>query len=196
MTLPRKITLLGALITTVGVLAMTPFVYLSIQQRYALATASPGHALATAPVPEPAAISGHPVHLSIPSLDIELEVIDGHYDANTGQWTLTTDKAQYALPSVLPNDKSGDTMIYGHYRPEVFAYLHHIVPGARAYIRTSNHYQFEYTFTSSESFSPTNTSVFAYKGRPRLTVQTCSGVWMQNRQMYYFRFDGVHKLVG
>ncbi len=191
MTISKKIALLGALITIGGVIAMTPFIYMSIQQQQALANAVGSTPIADAPKPVPQAISGRPVHLSIPSLKISLTVIDGHYYPSSGQWTLTRDKAQYALPSVMPNDRSGNTLIYGHYRREVFARLHTIKPGAKAIVTTDNHYQFTYTFTGSESFSPTDASVFAYEGKPRLTLQTCSGAWMQHRQMYYFSFGGV-----
>jgi len=125
---------------------------------------------------------------------MNLQVIPGVYNPKTGAWTLTLDKAQFALPSVQPNNESGNTLIYGHYRPEVFAYLHLIKPGAQATITTSNGYSFTYTYMNSQAFNPTDTSIFTYQGSPRLTIQTCSGAFMQNRQMYYFQYDGYAKV--
>ena len=156
----------------------------------------PTQALASKPVavtPGVPLITGKPVSISIPSVQINVPVIDGSYNKTTNQWTLTLDKAQFATMSVMPNNLSGDTFIYGHYRPEVFAYLHHIKPGATAVITTDNGYQFTYTFNKTYATQPTDTSVLDYQGPPLLTVQTCSGTWFQNRQMYLFAYDGYKK---
>ena len=142
----------------------------------------------------PAAITGHPVALDIPSLNIHLAVIDGYYNSSNGQWTLTPNKAQFALPSTPPNDQSGNTLIYGHYRAEVFASLHQIAVGSVVEITTDNGYKFYYTYTGTEALDPTDTSIFQYVGKPRLTIQTCSGNYFQNRQMYYFNFTAVRKI--
>lgn len=140
--------------------------------------------------PSATLITGTPVEISIPSLKMDLQVIPGVYNQKSGQWTLTDDKAQFAEPSVTPNNETGNTLIYGHYRPQVFAYLHHIQPGAQAVITTVNGYKFTYTYQTTQAFDPTDTSIFTYQGVPRLTIQTCSGSFMQNRQMYYFQYSG------
>jgi LPXTG-site transpeptidase (sortase) family protein len=139
-------------------------------------------------------ISGNPVALSIPSLHKSLTVINGTYSKNSGQWTLTLDKAQYATPSYKPNNKNGNTLIYGHYRPEVFATLHTITPGAVATVTTDNGYEFIYKFTNTYATQPTDGSIFAYRGAPILTLQTCSGAWFQNRQMYQFSLVSYQKI--
>jgi LPXTG-site transpeptidase (sortase) family protein len=145
--------------------------------------------------PSPTLVTGRPRTVSIPSLNINLQVIDGNYDRKTGEWTLTLNKAQFATPSVQPNNQTGNTLIYGHYRPQVFAYLHHITTGAQATITTDNGYTFTYTYQNTEALNPADTSIFAYRGAPRLTIQTCSGAFMQNRQMYYFAYDSYKKTV-
>ncbi len=143
-------------------------------------------------IPQPTLISGYPVDINIPSLiapeNREIPVVPGVYDAKTGTWNVSLSDAQYATPSVLPNNLSGNTVIYGHYRPEVFAYLHLIKPGAMATVTTSNGYVFTYKYVGTYAISPTDTTVFDYKGGPILTVQTCSGEYFQNRQMYQFDF--------
>lgn len=192
MTIQKKLALFGTTLLTAGVVLAVPLTYYWTQQRVALAQG--GHVAVptnTAAQSNPVAKTGKPVRLKIPSLHMDLQVIDGVYNPKTGTWTLTRDKAQFALPSIQPNDISGNTLIYGHYRPEVFAYLHHIAKGAKAIVYTDSGYKFTYTFGSTEATSPTDTSIFAYEGAPRLTIQTCSGAFMQHRQMYYFSFDKV-----
>ena len=189
--------LIGLAVFAAGVATMAPFAYMWHQNHQALAQAS--HALqvpakAPLPAPKPTLVTGKPVRLQIPSLGFNLQVIDGAYNSKNGTWTLTLNKAQYALPSVQPNNEAGNTLIYGHYRPEVFAYLHLIKPGAQAYVLTDNGYRFKYIYQSTKAFDPTDTSIFMYQGVPRLTIQTCSGVYFQNRQMYYFSFDSVDKV--
>jgi sortase (surface protein transpeptidase) len=138
-------------------------------------------------------ISGHPKAISIPSLNINLQIIDGFYNKSSRQWTLTLDKAQFAPITPEPNNIAGNTFIYGHYRREVFAYLHNIKPGGKAIVTTDNGYKFIYRFNQTYATSPDDSSIFNYKGAPILTVQTCSGTWFQNRQMYLFEYVGYKK---
>lgn len=188
----RNLRISAALLIVAGLVGLTPLGYLSLRYKITLAQSS---VISIQPVKiRPSAITGQPIEIAIPSLNIDLQIIDGTYDSHSGQWTLSLDKAQFALPSVQPNNETGNTLIYGHYRPEVFAYLHLIKPGAQAVITTDNGYQFTYTFENSEALDPTDTSVFTYKGKPRLTLQTCSGSFMQHRQMYYFHYDGFTKV--
>jgi sortase (surface protein transpeptidase) len=177
-------------LTVAGLAVLAPFVYFWVTNHQVAAQQS---VVVQRVDRKPAAITGRPVRIAVPSLKIDLAVIDGNFDKKSGEWTLTLDKAQYATPSVQPNDQGGNTLIYGHYRPEVFAYLHHIVAGAQAVITTDNGYTFTYTYKSSEALNPRDTSVFTYQGPPRLTIQTCSGSYMQNRQMYYFDYVGYTK---
>ena len=132
-------------------------------------------------------IGGEPVKISIPSLDINLPVIPGYYDKQTQTWTLTIDKVQYATMTPQPNNQSGDTFLYGHYRANIFATLHDIHSGAKAIITTSNHHTFYYQLAGVRVVNPNDSSsVFNYKGKPILTVQTCTGLFFQNRQLFTF----------
>lgn len=145
-----------------------------------------GQVTTAVPQSSSSVISGQPTYLTIDSLHIALPVINGYYNSKTQTWVLTTDKAQYATITPLPNDRSGNTFIYGHYRSEVFASLHKITPGATATITTSNHRQFIYEFTSSHITDPNDDSLFHYQGPPILTLQTCTGLFFQNRQLFTF----------
>jgi LPXTG-site transpeptidase (sortase) family protein len=131
-------------------------------------------------------ISGTPTHLAIPSVSIDLDVIPGYYYPKTQSWTLSLDKAQYAVMTAKANNKSGDTFIYGHYRWGVFYNLPKIQPGAQVVLTTDNDHTFTYTFKSSTITTPDNTSLFTYKGKPILILQTCTGVHFQNRQLFVF----------
>jgi LPXTG-site transpeptidase (sortase) family protein len=188
----NRLRILAIVLILAGLIGLVPLSYFSLRDKIAVAQ-SPnivGHPSKL----NSNTITGHPTGLSIPSLNINLAVIDGSYNAGSGEWTLTLNKAQFATITTPPNNETGNTLIYGHYRPEVFAYLHLIKPGAQAIVNTNNGYQFIYSFDSSQAFDPTDASVFAYKGKPRLTLQTCSGSFMQHRQMYYFHLSDYKKV--
>jgi LPXTG-site transpeptidase (sortase) family protein len=153
--------------------------------------AAPPVAATTWTAPKPDTISGNPTSIAIPSLDISLPVINGTYNKTSQTWTLTNDKVQYATITPPPNNASGNTFLYGHYRKGVFATLHLIKPGAQAFIMTDNGHTFTYTFTSSRETNPADDSVFTYTGAPILTIQTCSGLFFQNRQFFTFTLTRV-----
>ncbi len=143
-------------------------------------------------------VTGFPISISIPgsrpALNIYDQVIPGYYNKNSGQWTLSGKAAQFAVISSQPNNISGNTFIYGHYNPYVFAYLHLITPGTVATITTDNGYEFSYKFVNTYTVQPTDTNVLNYSGSPILTVQTCSGAFFQNRQMFVFSFESYKKI--
>lgn len=140
----------------------------------------------------PEVISGDPVSIQIPSLGTDLNVTPGVYDPQTQQWTLTLDKVQYATMTPKPNNESGNTFMYGHYRSNVFASLHTIKMGAQAVVKTENGHTFYYHLTGAKVVKPSDSAdIFNYRGKPMLTVQTCTGLFFQNRQLFFFQFDKV-----
>ncbi len=136
-------------------------------------------------------VEGKPVRIQIPSLGIDLPVIDGYYNARERSWTLTNTKAQYATITPKANNIAGNTFVYGHRLHNVFGHLDQITSGAKAVITTDNGHTFTYTFRSSRETSPNDDSLFRYQGAPILTLQTCSGAWDQNRRLFTFDFTGV-----
>lgn len=186
----------GAILTGVGVAGAAPTLYYQELNARALMAAQNAPKQPSAPQPAPVrpVISGHPSHLTIPSLSMQLSVIDGYYNEKNGTWSLTNDKVQYATPTALPNDTAGNTFIYGHYRPEVFARLHKIQPGSEVAITTSNGYRFIYKYRDNYTIPPTDTSVLHYEGPAMLTLQTCTGTWFQDRQLFRFDFVRVEKI--
>lgn len=137
----------------------------------------------------PAVITGSPVNLTLPSLHLSLSVISGVYDPISKSWTLTNNKVQYATITPPPNNANGNTFIYGHALWNLFASLPSIKPGAQAVITTDNGHTFTYTFVSSRVTDPSDTSLFNYTGAPILTLQTCTGLFYQYRQLFTFRLD-------
>lgn len=195
----------GGLLLVVGVIGVAPTLYFRWTDT---GTASASPVLPASVVKEintaekkeaqqQSLVTGYPVSISIPgprpALNMNVNIIPGHYDANTGAWTLTTTDAQFVTFSAQPNNETGNTYIYGHYRPNIFAYLHLISPGTIATIRTSNGYQFNYKFVYTYAVAPNQTATLNASKAPILTVQTCSGDFFQNRQMYIFSYDGYSK---
>lgn len=190
MKLQQKLTIIGLSSITLGLIGLTPFAFSwanagQIQPTPAVTTPAEIPLDATE-VTKDIAISGKPVRLEVPAANINITIIDGAYNTNTGEWTLTDDKAQFALPTVQPNDQSGNTLIYGHNTWAVFAALHNLKQGAEAKIYTENGHIFTYKLRSSEVVDPTNTAIFDYEGAPQLTLQTCTGVWSEARKFFYF----------
>ncbi len=173
-----------------GLAALLPYAYFWNQNRIAAASVIEIPIQAELP-PAPDLITGKPTHLSVPSLDLELAIADGIYNESSKTWSLSKDKAHYALATVQPNNKQGNTFIYGHYRPEVFARLKKITVGSEVTITTDNGHRFTYIYRETQTVDPSNVDILAYQGVPQLTIQTCSGAWMQNRQLYFFDFARV-----
>lgn len=192
-----KLRIIAVIIFLAGLGVMLPFAYYGLRNNQAQAAPQQQHlipAVAPLPVETPTLITGKPIRIQIPAIQVDLTVADGVYNFSTQKWTLSNDTAHYALPTTQPNNEQGNTLIYGHYRKEVFSRLRLLQTGAEATITTDNGYTFRYILKSSEAVTPTDTSIFAYTGPAQLTLQTCSGAWMQNRQLYYFSFESVDKL--
>jgi LPXTG-site transpeptidase (sortase) family protein len=179
-----------------GLIISAPLGYFWVMSKLSVASADVLRvpAVAPKPIPKPTLVTGSPKLLTIPSLGINLHIADGTYNQQTGEWALSWDKVHYALPTTIPNNESGNTLIYGHYKKGVLLTLHNVKAGEEAHITTDNGYRFVYKFQSAETVSPTDVSVFQYQGPSRLTIQTCSGRFMQNRQLYYFAFERYEKI--
>jgi sortase (surface protein transpeptidase) len=80
------------------------------------------------------------------------------------------------------------TYLYGRCRPSVFGQLKNIQSGAEANVKTNNGYMFSYKLREKHDVKPEDTKLFSYGGNPILVLQTCSGIWSQNRQQFTFDF--------
>jgi LPXTG-site transpeptidase (sortase) family protein len=139
----------------------------------------------------PDAVTGRPVRIVIPTANIDLQIDKGEYNPNDNSWTLSNKNAQFAMPTSLANNQSGNTFIYGHNSKAVFGTLPKVKPGDKATVYTDEHRTFTYTFVDAENVKPEDTSVLLYKGPPIMTIQTCSGSLNEWRRMFTFKFDNV-----
>lgn len=142
----------------------------------------------TAPPTTEPLVDGEPSRIVIKSVGIDLAVLPGYYNANAQSWTLSLNNAHWGVMTAKANNKQGLTYIYAHYRKHVFYTLPKIQPGDTAEVYTQNGHVFTYKFSSSLTTSPTDTSLFDYKGKPILVLQTCSGVWYEKRQLFTFDY--------
>lgn len=193
----RSLLLISITAILIGIAGLLPYAYFWNQNRIAQASASPVYLPERAPLPDPkpTLVTGKPVRLLIASLDVDLAVADGTYNTKTKAWTLSKDKAHYALPSIQPNNEQGNTFIYGHYRRQVFSSLRKLADGAVAHLITDNGYKFTYVYRGNQVVHPTNVDIFAYTGKPQLTLQTCTGALFQDRQHFFFDFKFAQKVV-
>jgi LPXTG-site transpeptidase (sortase) family protein len=144
----------------------------------------------TTPV-APALIKGQPVRIVLPSLGLDLPVINGYYNTVSQTWTLTKDKAQFAVNTTPPNNQEGNTFIYGHNRVGVFETLYKLKLNDQVLVYTDTSHVFTYDYIGATVTNPNDSSLFTYQGPPVLTLQTCSGLWYQNRQMFHFNLERV-----
>lgn len=193
---PSKLALIGLMLTVIGLIGVVPALF-SQDDAVLAASQTPVVAAPVEPQPAPEApktISGHPVRVEVPSVGVDMPVVDGFYDAKTGDWTLYEDKAQFGAMTTEPNDKSGQTFIYGHATQRVFGKLLNMQVGQEAYVTTSNGYKFIYKLKETQVVTPTNTGILNYTGAPRLLLQTCVGTFSESRKFFIFDFVRVEKI--
>lgn len=131
-------------------------------------------------------ITGKPVRIVIPAVNIDVQIDDGIYYPKSKTWSLSLTKAEYALMTPMPNNQAGNTFIYGHNRREVFNRLPKLSVGQIAMVYTDNNHVFTYQYRSHYETNPNDDTLFGYKGAPILTLQTCTGLWYQNRNLMTF----------
>ncbi len=194
-----KLAIIGLMLTVSGLFGVVPVLYSSDEVATAASPTSsqpagPTETQIVKQAPEPDSIKGHPMRIVAPSVGVDMLVVDGFYDAASGAWTLNDDKAQFASMTTEPNNKTGQTFIYGHATQRVFGKLLNMHAGDQAYVFTSNGYKFVYTLKQTEVVTPQNTGILSYAGAPRLLLQTCVGTFSENRKFFILEFTQVEKV--
>lgn len=192
MTIYRRLTVASLVLIAIGASLLAPLAVSHAEQARAVKS------IAVAPMqPAPvvqAAAKGKPRYISVASVNIALPVKDGVYSTSTGEWTLDDEHAFYGVSTSLANSDSGNTFVYGHNSRAVFGSLPKLQPGDTAVITTDTGYEFTYKFVTSETVKPTDTIVLEYRGdTPRLTLQTCTGIWGEARHIFYFELVSYKK---
>jgi LPXTG-site transpeptidase (sortase) family protein len=140
------------------------------------------------------ATQGTPIHVTVPSVGINLPVKVGSYNPDNATWDVDMDNAYYADISMPVNNSNGTTLIYGHAQSQIFETLPDIPPNAEATVLTDTGYAFNYRYTTSRLVSPTDVSVFTASGPPKLVLQTCIGVYSELRGLYSFKLVSIDKI--
>jgi LPXTG-site transpeptidase (sortase) family protein len=178
---------IGILLIVTGTLLGAPTLMRRRSEQSRSSAVGQKAALEMSPPEKPSTIiSGKPSRIQIPSIGVDVAIADGVYYPSSKTWSLSTNKAHYAVITAPSNNVGGNTFIYGHNRRNVFAGLPQIKNGDTVTVTTDNHHRFVYSFRSSYETSPSDTSLLDYRGKPILTLQTCSGLWYQNRQLFTF----------
>lgn len=137
-------------------------------------------------------IKGKPVRVIIPSLGIDLPVVDGSYSADSNTWSVSDSAANYATNTVLTNNIAGQTLIYGHNTKRIFQAVSELQPGDKVHVYTDNNHIFTYQYNTYVIVSPTDTSVLQnLDGEAGLKLMTCDGKRAQNRRLVSLSFIGV-----
>lgn len=183
--------LVGVLWVLVGLFIGAPLLAPSILPKNAATAVAKAPDTSRPVVNETPVIQGKPVHIEFPSVKVSVDVAPGYYDKSTKTWTLSKDKAHFATTTAEPNNKTGNTFIYGHNRWQVFTALLDAKIGDKAIVTTDNGHVFTYTLRSIADTDPSDVSYMAPHNSPILTVQTCSGFWYENRRMLIFDLSEV-----
>lgn len=139
-----------------------------------------------------ATVNGHPAQLTIARLGISLAVLDGSYDPANNSWTLTEDATHFATMTALPNNKHGNTFIYGHNTAAVLEPVKDLVQGDLLTLRTTNGHIFNYVYKSDVTVTPDQTDILTSKAtKPQLTLMTCQGIFSETRRIMRFEFVGI-----
>jgi LPXTG-site transpeptidase (sortase) family protein len=100
-------------------------------------------------------IQGKPNRIVVPSLAIDQPVEEGAYNQTTKEWTVSDVHANWAPNTAQPNNKNGQTLIYGHNSWSIFASLvNGLKPGSVVYVYTDNNHLFEYSYVGAQTVSP------------------------------------------
>lgn len=137
-------------------------------------------------------ITGVPARLSIARLGIELPIVNGFYDREHDDWTLTDDAAQFASMTSLPSNKQGNTFLYGHNTAAVLEPVKDLVPGDELTVTTTNGHVFTYVYTRDMTVTPDHTEIVTPAAlEPQVTLMTCEGWLSDHRRVMYFKFEKV-----
>ncbi|OQX50809.1 hypothetical protein B5M47_03080 [candidate division CPR3 bacterium 4484_211] len=119
-----------------------------------------------------------PQKIVIPALNLDLKVVS--VPMTNGTWEVNDHVANFAQGTSLPNGVGGNTGIYGHDRPQVFAPIKKLKTGDQIEILTQNS-RFIYHVENSYRVTPDRIDIFYSTPQPVLTLLTCDGLFSKQR---------------
>lgn len=133
-------------------------------------------------------IDSNPQQIVIPDLSIDVKLLPGDYDHATGRWNISDETAFFASVTDPDNLSVGNNLfIYGHNSRNIFANLPFIQHDTKIYLNTSDGKSIEFSLIESRIVEPTEAGILDYDGTPRLILQTCTGLFNQQRFIAYFQ---------
>ncbi len=119
-----------------------------------------------------------PTRIVIDKVNIDLPLI-GSMESQ-GDWDVSETGANYAINTAMPNGQSGNTVIFGHDRPQLFHDIHELEVGDVITVMSQGH-EYKYRVSGSKVVQPTDVSVMNQTVKPTLTLITCDGWLSQDR---------------
>lgn len=129
-----------------------------------------------------------PVSVSMPSVNINL-ALSGSREQD-GQWEISENGANFALNSAIPSVFGGNTVLFGHDRPQLFRNIHKLEAGHEVTVIVGGT-KYVYTVFSSETVSPTDVRVFNQTTASTLTLITCDGWTSAERYIVHATFSRI-----
>lgn len=142
--------------------------------------------VAAAPVSHDKSFTGagwKPVHLELPRLNVDLQVMPGYYDQQTREWRLDDTHAFHAPNTETP-------LIYGHTIPEVFASLEGVAPDEMLTITERNGAQALFIYKEDQVVTPDDVSILRESAPDSVFLLTCTGSNFEERRVLRFEHVG------
>jgi LPXTG-site transpeptidase (sortase) family protein len=121
---------------------------------------------------------GKPKRLVVPSLQMGLPIVT--VPMKNGTWPVEEGVANFAEESSAFNGESGNSVLFGHNKPDAFRPMAQLKKGDVVYVQTSQ-YQFTYEVSEISTTSPKNVDVMKPGDGYELTLITCNGFFDEKR---------------
>lgn len=119
-----------------------------------------------------------PVNISIPDIDLDLEVVPGIVTSNN--WQVSDKYANYLVGSGVIGE-SGNVVVYAHRREGLFVNLDKLRSGSTIILRSQD-YIAEYLVKSLYLVNPNEIHVLEHVQGRELTLYTCNG-WRDEKRL-------------
>ena len=123
-------------------------------------------------------LRSYPKKLYIPKLAKALDIAQGQVVNN--RWTVSQTGVSYLSTSAIPG-QIGNSVIYGHNRPEILGGLTQVKNSDLVFVVMENGHIVKYRIIETRQIKPTQVEILNNSPDSRLTIYTCSGFLDQAR---------------
>ncbi len=121
---------------------------------------------------------GKPKRLVVPSIQMGLPIVS--QTMQNGTWKVDEGVANFAEETTPFNGEIGNSVLFGHNKPDAFRPIAQVKKGDLVYIQTST-YQFTYEITEISTTNSKNVDVMKPGEGHELTLITCNGFFDEKR---------------